>query len=90
MNPEYAQGIYRVVGHLVEGWLTVELVRSLTEWPKVDAPLGCRVIEIHDDLWIDKVPVSLVEIGSRFPNTLLKVTVRNRTEVMHVERANAA
>jgi hypothetical protein len=90
MPPELAQGIYRVVGHLVEGWLTVELVRSLTEWPEVKPPPGGTVISIHDDLWIDRVPVSLVEIGDRFPNTLLKVTVRNRTEVIHVERANAA
>jgi hypothetical protein len=85
-----AQGIYRVVGHLVEGWLTVELVGSCVEYPEVTPPPGGRVVSIRDDLWIDRVPVSLVQIDDRLPNTLLRVTVRDRTEVIYVERANAA
>jgi hypothetical protein len=32
----------------------------------------------------------MVSIEDRIPNTLLRVTVRDRTEVIHVERDNAA
>jgi hypothetical protein len=85
-----AQGVFRVVGHLVEGWLTVEYVRHCDELSAVTPPPGGRVISIRDDLWIDRVPVALVAIEDRIPNTLLRVTVRERTEVIHVERDHAA
>jgi hypothetical protein len=85
-----AQGVFRVVGHLVEGWLTVEYVRYCDASPAVTPPPGGRVISIRDDLWIDRVPVAMVSIEDRIPNTLLRVTVRDRTEVIHVGRDNAA
>lgn len=84
-----AKGVFRVVGHLTEGWLTVEYVRHSDELPEVTPPPGVRVIQIRDDLWIDRVPISLVAIEDRMPNTLLRVTVRDRTEVIHVEREHA-
>ena len=79
-----------MVGHLTDGWLTVEYVRHCDELPKVTPPPGGRVISIRDDLWIDRVPVDLVAIEDRMPNTLLRVTVRERTEVIHVEREHVA
>jgi hypothetical protein len=85
-----AQGLFRVVGHLAEDWLTVEYVRHCDELPAATPPPGGRVISIRDDLWIDRVPVALVAIEDRIPNTLLRVTVRERTEVIHVERDHAA
>jgi hypothetical protein len=85
-----AQGVFRVVGHLIEGWLTVEYVRHCDELPVVTPPPGDRVIYIRDDLWIDRVPIEMVAIEDRTPNTLLRVTVRERTEVIHVERDHAA
>ena len=86
----FAQGVFRVVGQLAEGWLTVEYVRHCDESPAVTPPPGGRVISIRDDLWIDRVPVEMVAIEDRMPNTLLRVTVRERTEVIHVERDRAA
>jgi len=53
-------------------------------------PPGGRVITIRDDLWIDRVPVAMVAIKDRIPNTLLRVTVRDRTEVINVERDYSA
>lgn len=83
------QGVFQVVGHLVEGWLTVEYVRHC-EILAATQPLGDRVVYIRDDLWIDRVPVSLVAIEDRMPNTLLRITVRDRTEVIFVERDHTA
>ena len=84
-----AQGVFRVVGHLAEGWLTVEYVRHCDESLAVTPPEGGRVISIRDDLWIDRIPVALVAIEDRIPNTLLRVTVRDRIEVIRVERDHA-
>jgi hypothetical protein len=55
-----AQGVFRVVGHLAEGWLTVEYVRHCDESLAVTPPEGGRVISSRDDLWIDRIPVALV------------------------------
>jgi hypothetical protein len=85
-----AQGVFRVLGHLAEGWLTVEYVRHCEELPAMTPPPGGRVITIRDDLWIDRVPVAMVAIKDRIPNTLLRVTVRDRTEVINVERDYSA
>jgi hypothetical protein len=90
MSDFTAQGIFRVVGHLVEGWLDVEYVKHCDECPEVTPPPGGKVITIRDDLWVGQIPIELVDIDDRLPNTLLKVTVRNRTDVIHVERDNAA
>jgi hypothetical protein len=85
-----AQGVFRVVGHLTEGWLTVEYVLHCDELPTVTPPPGGRVISIRDNLWIDRVPVEMVAIEDRLPNTLLRVTVRERSEVICVERDHVA
>jgi hypothetical protein len=88
--PHLAQGVFRVVGHLIEGWLSVEYVRHCDELPESTPARGQRIISIRDDLWIDAVPVALVDIDDRLPNTLLRVTVKEQTEVVHVERYRAA
>jgi len=85
-----ANGVYRVVGHLIDGWLTVEFVRRCDESPEVTPPPGGKVIALWDDLWIDRVPITMVAIEDRIPNTLLRVTVRERTEVIHVEKEHVA
>ena len=82
-----ARGIFRVVGQLIEGTLTVEYVEHCDLLPLPAPPPGGKVIRILDDLWIDKVPLELVDMNDRLPNTLLRVTVRNQTEVLKVERA---
>jgi hypothetical protein len=83
-----ARGIFRVVGLLVEGTLSVEYVRHC-DLPRESAPpLGGKTVRLLDDLWIDKVPLELVDINDRLPNTLLMVTVRDRTEVVKVEKAS--
>ena len=65
----------------------IEYVRHC-DLPLEPAPSpGGKTIRILDDLWIDKVPLELVEMNDRLPNTLLRVTVRDRTEVVKVERA---
>ena len=90
--PHVAQGVFRVVGHLTEGWLSVEYVKHCDELPKSTPPRGGRIISIRDDLCVDMIPVALVDLDDRLPNTLLKVTVKDRTEVLHVhvERYRAA
>jgi hypothetical protein len=88
--PHVAQGIFRVVGQLMEGWLTVDYVRHCVELPVATLSPDTRVISIRDDLWIDQVPIGMVGIEDRMPNTLLKVTVIAKTEVIHVERTHAA
>ena len=85
-----AQGVFRVVGHLTENWLNVEYVRHRIELPTITPPPEGRLISIKDDLWIDRVPIEMVAIEDRMPNTLLRVTVRDRTEVIHVERDRVA
>jgi hypothetical protein len=87
MSQHIAEGIFRVVGHLVEGWLEVQYIRHCDELPTAIPPPRGRVIDIRDDLWVTQIPISLVEVHDRLPNTLLKVAVRNRTEAIHVERA---
>ncbi len=82
-----ARGIFRVVGQLIEGTLTVEYVRHCDLPVEPPPPPGIKIIRILDDLWIDNVPLELVDINDRLPNTLLRVTVRNQTEVIKVERA---
>ena len=82
-----AQGVFRVLGPLVEGTLTVEYVRHCGDPPEPIPPAGGKIIGIRDDLWIDSIPVGLVDMNDRLPNTLLKVTVRNQREVVRVERA---
>jgi hypothetical protein len=82
-----ARGIFRVVGQLSEGTLTVEYVEHC-DLPPLPAPLpGGKIFRILDDLWIDNVPLELVDFNDRLPNTLLRITVRDRTEVVKVERA---
>lgn len=83
-----ARGIFRVVGHLYPGVLTVQYVRHCDLAPKPTPPPGGKVVRILDDLWVDKVPVELVDVSDRLPNTLLLVTVRDQTEVVKVERAS--
>lgn len=85
-----ARGIFRVVGQLTEGTLTVEYVEYCDLPPEPTPPPGGKVIRILDDLWINKVPLELVDMNDRLPNTLLRVTVRERTEVIKVERAPEA
>jgi hypothetical protein len=82
-----ARGIFQVVGQLVEGTLTVEYVEHCDLPLERTPPPGCKVIHILDNLWIDKIPIDLVDMNDRLPNTLLRVTVRNQTEVLKVERA---
>jgi hypothetical protein len=82
-----ARGIFRVVGQLVEGTLSVEYVRHCDLPPESAPPSGGKTVRILDDLWIDKVPLELVDINDRLPNTLLRVTVRDRMQVLKVERA---
>ena len=77
-----AQSIYRVVGQLTPGFLKVELVRD-------GEPSSEGFVSIRDS-WLDQVPLELVALSDRLPNTLLRVTVQNRYEVVHVERQPAA
>ncbi|HYG36420.1 MAG TPA: hypothetical protein VEC99_16620 [Clostridia bacterium] len=81
-----ARVIFRVVGQLVEGTLSVEYVRHCDLPPETAPLLGGKIISTVDTLWIDKVQLELVNIIDRLPNTLLRVTVRNQTEVVKVER----
>ena len=85
-----AQGVFRVVGHHIEGWLAVEYMRHCDEQPELAESRPDKVVSIRDDLWIDSVPIGMVAIEDRLPNTLLRVTVRDRTEVVHVERESLA
>ncbi|MDB6055815.1 MAG: hypothetical protein JWN25_3338, partial [Verrucomicrobiales bacterium] len=63
-----AQGIFRVVGHLVEDSLTVEYVRHCDELSAATPPPGGKSVSIRDDLWIDRVPVAMVAIQDRMPS----------------------
>ena len=78
-----AEGIFRVVGNLTPGFLKVEYVRHCEPTPE-------GFISIRDDLWIDQVPLGLVAFSDRMPNTLLRVTVQDRCEVVRAERHTAA
>lgn len=85
---DFSQGIFRVVGRLFEEYLSVQYdyVKSCEPFPPT--PLGGKILIIRDDLQIDRVPIEMVLPEDRMPNTLLKITVRDRTVVVKVERAN--
>ncbi len=84
------KGVYQVVGHFPEGWLTVKPIGRINEEPEMTPPPGGKIIALWNDLQIDRVPIEMVAFEDRMPNTLLRVTVRDRTAVIHVERENAA
>lgn len=82
MSPQFAKGIFRVVGKLPPGFLKVECLRHAE--PLSDA----NAYDMRDDLWIDEVPLDMVPMAKRLPNSLHLVTVRDRTVVTNVSVAS--
>ncbi len=84
-----AKGVFRVVGQLHSGALSVEYVRHCDDSPRFTFPVGTKVI--FDEPWVglDRIPIDLVAMPDRFPNTLLRVIVRG-AEIVHVERHTTA
>jgi hypothetical protein len=83
MSPHFAEGVFRVIGHLRPGFLKVECVRHADHLPPPTDPT-VRVYDMRDDLWIDEVPLDMVPIAKRLPNSLLLVTVRDAKIVTNV------
>ena len=86
MSPHFAKGIFRVVGNLRPGFLKVEGLGHADPLPEPADP-SIRVYDMRDDLWIDEVPLDMVPMPKRLPNSLLLVTVRDRTIVVDVSAA---
>ena len=83
-----AKGVFRVVGNLVPGYLTVQYVRHCDDSPRFAVPARA----IFDESWIgiDRIPLEMVTLPDRFPNTLLRVTVQSGThEIIQIERQEA-
>ncbi len=91
MDTHVAKGIFRVIGCVSPGYLKLKYVRHVDDAdlrPRAKLKEGVRVISIRDDLWVDEVPIELVPPESRMPNSLIELTVRNRTEIIAVAAAN--
>lgn len=89
MPVEYGKGIFRVVGCLTPGFLKLEYVGD-GKGPRVTKREdGGITIRCVDEVWVHEVPVEIVPLESRMPNCLVEVSVRNRTEILSVIRANA-
>ena len=86
MSSHFAKGIFRVVGNLRPGFLKVEHVRHLEPLPQSADP-SVPVYDMRDDLWIDEVPLDMVPMPNRLPNSLLLVTVKDATIVTAVAAA---
>jgi hypothetical protein len=84
--PHFARGIFRIVGNLRPGFLAVEYVSHADPPPPSTDP-SIRVIDLRDDLWIDEVPLDMVPLRARTPNSRLIVTVRDRRTVVNVSNA---
>jgi hypothetical protein len=86
-----AKGVFRVVGQLHPGFLSVEYVRHCDDSPRPTFPKDAKVI--FDEPWVglDRIPIDQVAVPDRFPNTLLRVTVKSTNhEIIHVERHTTA
>jgi hypothetical protein len=88
MVDHIGKAVFRVVGCLSPGYLKLAYVRDPDGLLVTKKEDGSMIIHIKDDVWIDEVPLELVPQQSRIPNSLITVSVRNRTQVVSVEPAN--
>ena len=84
MTTEYGTGIFRVIGCLRPGFLEVKYVGDGKGPVATRRDDGGVIIRNVDEVWISEVPMDLVPRDSRFPNCLIEVSVRNRSEILDV------
>ena len=75
------KALVRVIGCLHPGFLKVE---------HVPQPKPPNVVVINDSAWIDQVPLALVPEDLRIANAEFVVLVKDRMQVIGVERLGTA